>query len=92
MAGNTQEHTIFSKSEEMQTGWVKVRGEWYHLNSEGVMDRGWVKVADTWYYLDPYLGEMASNEWVLYNNNDWYYADSNGEMTTGWAKIKDKWF
>jgi glucan-binding YG repeat protein len=83
---------FFSKSGVMQTGWEKVRDEWYHLNSKGIMDRGWVKVADEWYYLDFYTGEMASDEWLLYNNNDWYYAKSNGEMGTGWAEINDKWY
>lgn len=56
----------------MQTGWIKVRGQWYYLNPSGDMATGWKRVRGDWYYLNS-NGAMATG-WKQYKG-DWYFLD-----------------
>lgn len=71
------------------TGWKKVSGTWYYMQSDGVMATGWVKDKGTWYYLNS-SGAMQTG-WVK-DKGTWYYLNSSGAMQTGWLKDKDTWY
>ncbi|MDZ5061093.1 nucleoside triphosphate hydrolase, partial [Clostridium perfringens] len=36
----------------MVIGWKFVDGEWYYLESNGVMATGWKELGGIWYYLN----------------------------------------
>ena len=59
----------------MATGWLKLDGKWYYLNSGGKMVTGWLKLDGEWYYFKS-SGEMAVNTIV-----DGWKIDSNGVAT-----------
>ena len=35
----------------MKTGWIKVGGDWFHMNGSGVMSTGWLASGGSWYWL-----------------------------------------
>ncbi|EOU1714646.1 N-acetylmuramoyl-L-alanine amidase family protein [Clostridium perfringens] len=74
---------------EKITGWKEIDDNWYHFNSEGIMETGWQFINGDWYYLKS-NGHMATG-WQFIND-DWYYLKPNGPMATGWQSINDDWY
>lgn len=85
------------------TGWKKVNGEWYHMDSTGAMQTGWLKESGAWYYLTEYKdashkeGQMWKG-WLKYSD-EWYFlsrektsAFKEGQMVTGWLKDGSNWY
>lgn len=70
-------------------GWIELNGQWYYLDSNGVMATGWEKLNNKWYYMDS-EGRMTTG-WEKVNNR-WYYMKSDGAMATGWIKTNNKWY
>ncbi len=60
----------------MDTGWIKVKGSWYHLRGSGRMDTGWLEYDGDWYYLYG-SGRMATDDTV-----DGYYLSGSGRWIT----------
>ena len=60
----------------MQTGWIKLNGEWYYLDSSGAMATGWICTGPSgpWYYLDMGSGAM----WHDATTPDGYYVGQDG--------------
>lgn len=73
----------------MTTGWQKVDGTWYYLNSSGAMETGWIKSGDYWYYLS---GSGAMRTGWVDSGGKTYYMSSSGAMETGWARIDGEWY
>lgn len=71
------------------TGWKEIDDNWYHFNSEGIMETGWQFINGDWYYLKP-NGPMATGWQSI--NDDWYYLKPNGPMVTGWQFINNDWY
>lgn len=78
------------------TGWHKVDGKWYFMNSYGAMQTGWLAYNGKWYLLGD-TGAMLTG-WQKVKDK-WYYLNptddgkhKEGEMWTGWLKYKDKWY
>lgn len=65
---------IYLENNQPGTGWKLVNGEWYYMDSNGVMQTGWVNYKGNWYYLYS-SGQMATNTWV-----EGYYVNSSGIM------------
>ncbi|MGU8679411.1 cell wall-binding protein [Clostridium perfringens] len=74
---------------EKITDWKEIDDNWYHFNSEGIMETGWQFINGDWYYLKS-NGPMATG-WQFIND-DWYYLKPNGPMATGWQSINDDWY
>lgn len=74
---------------EKITGWKDIDDNWYHFNSEGIMETGWQFINGDWYYLKS-NGPMATG-WQFIND-DWYYLKPNGPMVTGWQFINNDWY
>lgn len=55
-------------------GWKYVGGNWYYMNTGGIMQTGWVNYKNKWYYLNS-NGTMARNTWI---GN--YYLGTDGAM------------
>ena len=54
----------------MATGWQKIDGRWYHMQSSGAMDKArWI---DGKYYVDG-SGAMATDQWI-----GTYHVNGNG--------------
>ena len=62
----------------MLTGWLKVGGVWYYLESSGAMHTGWLQLSDGKYYLKP-SGAMQTG-WA-YLDGKYYYFGYSGLMT-----------
>lgn len=80
---NSTDWYLFDNSGKMLSGWQKVDGRWYLLNTNhdgtyGKMLTGWQKVNGTWYYLntahDGTYGAMFENR----TTPDGYRVDRNG--------------
>ena len=74
---------------ENVTGWQKIDGKWYYMNSSGAMTTVWQKIGGKWYYMNS-SGAMTTG-WQKIGGK-WYYMNSSGVMTTGWQKIGGKWY
>lgn len=81
---------------KMLTGWKKVNGKWYFMDSNGIMQTGWLKDGGLWYLLSN-NGDMLTG-WQKVNGK-WYYltpqndgTHKTGEMWTGWLKKDGKWY
>ena len=61
----------------MQTGWLKLDGEWHYLTSSGAAGRGWLYYGNQWYYLKR-QGKVTTG-WLSVNG-DWYYFYDSGVM------------
>lgn len=74
----------------MQTGWVKLSGQWYYFNESGVMQTGWKQIDKTWYYFNT-DGSMAAKEW-----RGGYWLNKDGSCTyqykAVWKKDKNGWW
>ena len=73
----------------VQTGWQKIGGKWYYLDSKGKKQTGWVAVGGKWYYLNG-SGVMQTG-WAAVGGK-WYYLDGSGAMRTGWIAVGGKWY
>ena len=71
------------------TNWKEIGDNWYHFNSDGIMETGWQFINGDWYYLKS-NGAMATG-WQFIND-DWYYLKPNGPMATGWQSINNYWY
>ena len=56
----------------MLTGWQKIGGAWYYMNSSGAMKTGWLELSKGWYYLNS-SGAMQTG-WEKIGGK-WYYLD-----------------
>lgn len=74
---NTEQGWKYVKNGNPVIGWNQVNGDWYLMDSTGVMQTGWKKISDTWYLLKN-NGVMATG-WQEVNGK-WYYLYSNGSM------------
>ena len=79
----------YSKGGKDAAGWLRDRGVWYYLDSDGYMRTGWLLYDSQWYYLDP-SGAMAVG-WRRVNGW-WYYLNANGAMLTGFQQINSRWY
>lgn len=70
-------------------GWLRDNGNYYYLNSDGIMTTGWIDVNDNWYYMKP-SGEMATGWQDI--NGKCYFMQESGEMKTGWLKYNGDWY
>jgi N-acetylmuramoyl-L-alanine amidase len=71
--------------------WVKYKGSWYFLKSNGEMAASyWIKWKNEWYFLDD-KGVMIEGDWVKWKNK-WYYLKEDGAMKTGYIQYKNKWY
>lgn len=70
--------------------WVYVNGQWYWINTTGIMQEGWQNINGKRYYLNPANGAMKQG-W-LQDGASWYYLDSTGAMQTGWVSVGGKWY
>ncbi len=65
------------------TGWQKISGIWYYLDSNGLMQTGWRTDNGSTYLLRDW-GGMMENGWYLVGGR-WYYFNSWGGM------VKNSW-
>lgn len=70
-------------------GWIRDSGNWYLMNSNGVMQTGWAKNSGSWYLLNS-SGAMQTG-WTKDGGN-WYFLGSNGAMRTGWVSDSGSWY
>ncbi|OAT80911.1 hypothetical protein A6P54_12960 [Bacillus sp. MKU004] len=70
-------------------GWVKMNGEWYFYNDNGMRATDWIKDNGQWYFLND-NGVMETG-WVK-DGGKWYFLDNSGAMKTGWLKDGTKWY
>lgn len=82
-------YRLKDKNGDIVTGWAKVSGKWYYLNSDGLRTTGWQKVDNVWYYLKE-DGQMAVG-WLKLGNA-WYYLKSSGAMAVGWLYDNGSWY
>lgn len=79
----------FSSGSYAADCWIFVKGEWYHINKNAVMDIGWYQQG-SWYYLKP-SGAMKKGWLDL--SGVWYHLDeTSGKMTTGWRQDGGLWY
>lgn len=57
----------------MATGWAKVDGVWYYLNTSGALVTGWFQAGGKWYYAYS-SGALAVNTTI-----NGYTLNANGE-------------
>ncbi|OAT80920.1 hypothetical protein A6P54_13005 [Bacillus sp. MKU004] len=76
-------------TQNIQSGWSKVSGEWYYFDKAGEKVKGWVLDNGEWYYLDD-RGAMKTG-WIT-SNGKWYFLTDGGSMKTGWLNDGGKWF
>lgn len=65
---------IFIEDNQPGIGWKLVNGDWYYMDSNGIMQTGWVNYKGSWYYLYS-SGRMAKNTYI---GN--FYVGSSGAM------------
>ncbi len=81
-----------SQSKAMETGWLSLGSDRYHLSGSGAMSTGWLLDNGTWYWLDPSTGNVRTGwQWI---GGCWYYMDApDGKMHTGLLDAgSDKYF
>ena len=57
----------------MQTGWLKLDGQWFYLADSGAMLIGWQAINGNWYYLGT-DGVMYEDTWTP----DGFYVNGSG--------------
>ena len=77
----------YYKNGKAQTGWQKIDGHWYVMDSAGIMITGWLKDSGHTYYLSS-SGVMTTG-WVRIGNS-YYLFNKDGHMMTGWASDSGK--
>lgn len=65
--------------------WIKVKGTWYRIGTDGKMLTGWINLNNVWYFCNP-SGAMKTG-WVN-TGNQWYFLNPSGAMKTGWIQEK----
>jgi GH35 family endo-1,4-beta-xylanase len=76
---NTERGWRYMKNGKPVMGWNKIGGNWYLMDSTGVMETGWKQISGIWYLLKN-DGAMATG-WQEVNNR-WYYLYSDGSMAS----------
>ena len=71
----------FDSKGGMLTGWQKIGGKWYYMNTDGVMQTG--KLDFTY---------LSYSNGSLEKLGDYYFLTSSGAMKTGWNKENGKWY
>lgn len=67
------------------TGWLRWQGNYYYMDSNGIMVEGWKSINGKWYHFKPGSGIMTTG-WLYYKGS-WYFLDrNNGAMATGIIK------
>lgn len=79
----------YYKDDVAQKYWQPVDGQWYYLNSKGVMVTGWLQADGVWYYLSN-SGAMVTGWQKI--QNVWYYFNASGAMQTGWRYLSGTWY
>lgn len=76
------------------TGFQKINGATYYLNSDGVIQEytGWVTIEGKAYYFNEkhQIASQNINGWKMIDGN-WYWFE-NGKTATGWRSIGGKWY
>ena len=75
----------------MQTGWIKVKGEWYYLDDNGAMHTGWKKLNNKWYLLAYGSGRMLTG-WHFVGAKWYCFHYGSGAMLTGWVKSGNDYY
>lgn len=76
---NTNGKFSYYEDGALQTGWLKVDGDWYYLDSFGIPKTGWFKDdSEKWYYFEN-SGKMVHNGTINYSGK-LYFFDSSGRM------------
>ena len=87
-----------SNGRPVQSSWLYVDDNWFHLAANGYMDTGWLYVDNNWFYLNPVSdgtrGAMKTG-WLFVDNN-WFYLNpvsdgTRGAMKTGWLNLASGW-
>ena len=71
----------------VKSSWIKSKGYWYYLGSNGGLNTGWIKVDNKWYHTDS--SGARETGWIK-DDNKWYYLNSNGVMQTGLVSYSGK--
>lgn len=72
------------------TGWQKINGLWYYMDSNTYMHKSWLKQGNDWYYCH-YLDGYMMTGWIRIGGL-WYYLNDSGVMQTGWQRIGGSWY
>ncbi|WP_294373735.1 lysozyme [uncultured Clostridium sp.] len=67
---------IYLENNAPGIGWKMVKGYWYYMDGNGIMQTGWVNYKGSWYYLYS-NGQMARNTWI-----NGYYVGDSGAMVS----------
>ncbi len=87
-----------SNNRPVQSSWIYVDNNWFHLAADSYMDTGWIYVDDNWFYLNPVSdgtrGAMKTGP--IFVDNNWFYLNpvsdgTRGAMKTGWIRLSDGW-
>ena len=76
----------------VQTKWIQVSGEWYHI-TKGYRDHNkWMKDSKGWCWLQS-DGKMLTNGWAM-DSKGWCWIGANGYMVeqTKWIKYDGGWY
>ena len=88
---NTDAYYLFGSDGKgiTATGWQKVDGAWYYVESGGKLARGWKQLNGKWYYLNPTM----LHDCMRYDETEkvWYAYDGGGVASkltgTGWKDV-----
>ena len=71
----------FSKTGEMEKGWILDQGRYYYLAGDGgMLSWQWLLDQGKWYFLGE-DGGMLANQW-LFEGGKWYFLNTDGSYNT----------
>ena len=71
----------FSKTGEMERGWILNQGRYYYLAEDGgMLSWQWLLDQGKWYFLGE-DGGMLANQW-LFEGGKWYFLNTDGSYNT----------
>lgn len=71
--------------------WARIKGLWYHFDSEGNMQTGWLQDQNKWYLLND-DGIMYENVWLLIEGK-WYFLNPDGSLKCSeWFLHNGEWY